>query len=58
VQLIKVCNTLFAAFKKNRNFIISTRFFFENRKQGMQTARLDELNNIITWANISFIFKN
>ena len=32
--------------------------FLKNGKQGVQTVRLDELNNIVTWANISFIFKN
>jgi len=30
----------------------------ENDKQGVQTVRLDELNNIVIGANISFIFKN
>ncbi len=30
----------------------------KNGKQGVQTVRLDELNNIVTGANISFIFKN
>ncbi len=30
----------------------------KNGKQGVQTVRLDELNNIVTWADISFIFKN
>ncbi len=32
--------------------------FLKNDKQGVQTVRFDELNNIVTWANISFIFKN
>ncbi len=32
--------------------------FLKNGKQGVQTVRLDELNNIVTWANISFIFQN
>jgi len=30
----------------------------KNGKQGVQTVRLDELNNIVTWANICFIFIN
>ena len=33
-------------------------FFLKNGKQGVQTVRLDKLNNIVTWANISFMFKN
>jgi len=32
--------------------------FLKNRKKGVQTVRLDELNNIVTWANISFISKS
>jgi len=32
--------------------------FLENGKQGVQTVRLDELSNIVTWGNMSFIFKN
>ena len=32
--------------------------FLKNRKQGVQTVRLDELNNIVTEASISFIFEN
>ena len=32
--------------------------FLKNGKQGVQTVRLDELNNIVTWTNTSFIFKN
>jgi len=32
--------------------------FLKNGKQGLQTVRLDELNNIVTRANISFIFQN
>jgi len=32
--------------------------FLKNDKQGVQTVRLDELSNIVTWANISFILKN
>ncbi len=32
--------------------------FFENGKQGVQTARLDELNNIVTWTKTSFIFQS
>ncbi len=35
-----------------------TSIFLKNGKQGLQTVRLDELNNIVTWANISFIFQN
>jgi len=30
--------------------------FFKNGKQGVQTVRLDEPNNFVTWANITFIF--
>ncbi len=30
----------------------------KNGKQGVQTVRLDELNNFVTWANVSFIFQN
>jgi hypothetical protein len=32
--------------------------FMKNSKQGVQTMPLDELNNIVTWANISCIFQN
>jgi hypothetical protein len=32
--------------------------FLKNDKQGVQTVRLDELNNIVIWANISYIFKS
>ena len=32
--------------------------FLKNRKQGVQTVRLDELNNIVTGVSVSFIFKN
>jgi hypothetical protein len=31
---------------------------FLNGKQNVQTVRLDELNNLVIRANISFIFKN
>jgi len=57
-------HTLFPIFEKNRNFsknlvkIEKISIFLKNGKQGVQTVRLDELNNIVTWANISFIFKN
>jgi hypothetical protein len=30
----------------------------KNDKQGVKTVRLDELNNIVIRANISFIFKD
>jgi len=55
--------TLFPVFEKIRNFLknhVKRRNFdfFFNGKQGVQTARLDELSNIVTWANISFILKN
>jgi hypothetical protein len=29
--------------------------FLKNGKQGVQSVRLDELNNIATWANLRFI---
>jgi hypothetical protein len=32
--------------------------FFKNKKQDVETVRLDELNNIVSKANISFIFQN
>jgi len=57
-------HTLFAVFEKNGNFqknqaeMEKFQFFFENGKQGVQTVRLDELNNFVTWVNISFIFQN
>ena len=38
--------------------MVKISIFLKNGKQGVQTVRLDELNNIVTWANISFIFKN
>ncbi len=40
------------------DFFLKILIFLKNGKQGMQTVRLDELNNIVTWANISFIFKS
>jgi len=38
--------------------ILKISVFFKNGKQGVQSVRLDELNNIVTWANISFVLKN
>ncbi len=32
--------------------------FLKNGKQGVQTVRLDMLNNIVTWANMNFIYQN
>jgi len=66
VQLIKAhsLHTLFAVFEKNRNFphflpdFLKISIFFKNGKQGVQIVRLDELNSIVTGANISFIFQN
>ncbi len=31
--------------------------FLKNGKQGVQSVRLDELSNIVTWADTSFIFQ-
>jgi len=39
-------------------FVVENFDFLKNGKQGVQTVRLDELNNIFTGANISFIFKS
>ena len=33
-------------------------FCQERQNKGVQTVRLDELNNIVTWAGIRFIFQN
>ena len=40
------------------SFFFNISIFLKNDKQGVQTVRLDELNNIVTWANICFIFQN
>jgi hypothetical protein len=69
VQLVKahILHILFVVFEKNRNFIVTPAnapnflkilTFLKNGKQCVQNVRLDELNNIVAWANISFIFKN
>jgi hypothetical protein len=47
---------VFQQIKSGANGEIS--IFLKNGKQGVQTVRLDELNNIVTWANVTFIFKN
>ncbi len=53
---------LWAVFSKklsrpNKMFCVNGEIL-KNDKQDVQTVRLDELNNIVIRANISFIFKN
>jgi hypothetical protein len=54
---LKKCG-LFLIFKKKSSGNSEISIFLKNSKRGVQTVRLDELNNIVTWANISFIFQN
>jgi hypothetical protein len=45
---------IFIKTSPNREILI----FVQNSEQGLQTVRLDELNNLVIWNNISFIFLN
>jgi len=58
-----VCTLCLPFLRKIEISLFTPRFFkisifLKNGKQSVQNVRLDELNNIVTKANISFIFQN